>query len=269
MTDSSRLLLIERVLPDDPREDLSAYLQDLNMLHSLSGRERSASEFSALLHHRYCCARDRPRSVTVVVTPLASSGEYTLYSSTQIPHIARFTLAGTTDRIAYLEEGDVAEIRLDRFRVVDSAGRAVSRAVRTPSRLEHDFRLDAFNPANGTFFRLQGDDDFETETAIAYELGYRLRLLGKLFVDVAAFYTDYENLLSLEPGAPFQEGSPERVVVPIFFRNGVDGDVRGDPRAEAAVVCAAGCAMRLSSAKWHRRWCCWQAPACCSRASCS
>lgn len=50
MTDSSRLLLIERVLPDDPREDLSAYLQDLNMLHSLSGRERSASEFSALLN---------------------------------------------------------------------------------------------------------------------------------------------------------------------------------------------------------------------------
>jgi hypothetical protein len=49
MTDSSRLLLIERVLPDNPRDDLSAYLQDLNMLHSLSGRERSATEFRALL----------------------------------------------------------------------------------------------------------------------------------------------------------------------------------------------------------------------------
>jgi len=39
-------------------------------------------------------------------------------------------LAGTTERIAYLEEGDVAEIRLDRFRVVDAADRAVSRDVR-------------------------------------------------------------------------------------------------------------------------------------------
>jgi O-methyltransferase len=49
MTDLSRLLLIERVLPDNPRDDLFAYLQDLNMLHSLSGRERSEAEFSVLL----------------------------------------------------------------------------------------------------------------------------------------------------------------------------------------------------------------------------
>jgi glutamine---fructose-6-phosphate transaminase (isomerizing) len=39
-------------------------------------------------------------------------------------------LAGTTERIAYLEEGDVAEIRLDRFRVVDATDRAVSREIR-------------------------------------------------------------------------------------------------------------------------------------------
>ena len=40
-------------------------------------------------------------------------------------------LAGTTDRIAFLEEGDVAEVGRDGFRVVDAAGRAVNRAVRT------------------------------------------------------------------------------------------------------------------------------------------
>ncbi len=39
-------------------------------------------------------------------------------------------LAGTTERIAYLEEGDVAEIRLDGYRVVDAGGRAASREVR-------------------------------------------------------------------------------------------------------------------------------------------
>jgi len=48
MAGSGRLLLIERILPDDPRDDVSAYLQDLNMLHSLSGRERSDTEFGAL-----------------------------------------------------------------------------------------------------------------------------------------------------------------------------------------------------------------------------
>ena len=40
-------------------------------------------------------------------------------------------LAGTTDRIAYLEEGDVAEISLTGFRVVDAKGREVKRAVKT------------------------------------------------------------------------------------------------------------------------------------------
>ena len=40
-------------------------------------------------------------------------------------------LAGTTDRIAYLEEGDVAEICLESFRVIDAAGRDAQRAVAT------------------------------------------------------------------------------------------------------------------------------------------
>jgi glucosamine--fructose-6-phosphate aminotransferase (isomerizing) len=40
-------------------------------------------------------------------------------------------LAGTTDRIAYLEEGDVAAIDQAGWRVVDSDGRAVTREVRT------------------------------------------------------------------------------------------------------------------------------------------
>jgi len=39
-------------------------------------------------------------------------------------------LAGTTERIAYLEEGDVVEVRLGGFRVLDQTDRAVERAVR-------------------------------------------------------------------------------------------------------------------------------------------
>jgi glucosamine--fructose-6-phosphate aminotransferase (isomerizing) len=40
-------------------------------------------------------------------------------------------LAGTTDRIAYLEEGDVAEIGLEGFRVFDAADRQARRELRT------------------------------------------------------------------------------------------------------------------------------------------
>jgi glucosamine--fructose-6-phosphate aminotransferase (isomerizing) len=40
-------------------------------------------------------------------------------------------LAGTTDQIIYLEEGDVVDLHLDRVRIVDGAGRDVQRAVQT------------------------------------------------------------------------------------------------------------------------------------------
>ena len=62
MPTSSRLLLIERVLPDQPGGDVSSYLQDLNMLHSLSGRERSEAEYRTLL------ARSAFRLARVVAT---------------------------------------------------------------------------------------------------------------------------------------------------------------------------------------------------------
>ena len=40
-------------------------------------------------------------------------------------------LAGTTDQIAYLQEGDVAEVSLAGFRVFDAGGREVQRPVKT------------------------------------------------------------------------------------------------------------------------------------------
>jgi hypothetical protein len=57
MPTSSRLLLIERMLGD-----VSSHLNDLNMLHSLSGRERSEAEYRTLL------ARSGLRLARVVAT---------------------------------------------------------------------------------------------------------------------------------------------------------------------------------------------------------
>lgn len=49
MSPPSRLLLVERVLPVRPGDDVGPYLQDLNMLHSLTGRERTEDEYRSLL----------------------------------------------------------------------------------------------------------------------------------------------------------------------------------------------------------------------------
>ncbi len=79
---------------------------------------------------------------------------------------------------------------------------AVSRAVRTPTRTDEDLRLDVALGDTGNFVRILGNPDFDPEQILAYELGYRVQPVERFFLDVAAFYNVYDDLLSLEPGAP-------------------------------------------------------------------
>jgi iron complex outermembrane receptor protein len=107
---------------------------------------------------------------------------------------------------------------------------AVTRAVRTPSRVEEDLQLTALAAPNPlTFFRVIGDRVFSTEHLLGYEVGYRSLIKPKLNLDIAAFYNNYDHLLSIEPGAPFSETSPAptHVVFPFFFRNGLLGNTAG------------------------------------------
>ncbi len=107
---------------------------------------------------------------------------------------------------------------------------AVTRAVRTPSRIEEDLQLTALlSPNPLTFFRVTGDRKFSSEHLIGYEAGYRTLLRSKFYLDIAAFYNNYGNLLSIEPGTPFSETSPPppHVVFPLLFRNGLLGHTSG------------------------------------------
>ncbi len=72
---------------------------------------------------------------------------------------------------------------------------AASRAVRTPSSIDTDLRLTGFvQPNPPLYLELSGRPDFEAETLIGYEAGYR-RLIGShLYVDVTGFYNDYDDL---------------------------------------------------------------------------
>jgi iron complex outermembrane receptor protein len=107
---------------------------------------------------------------------------------------------------------------------------AVTRAVRTPSRVEEDLQLTALlSPNPLTFFRITGDRKFSSEHLVGYEAGYRTLLKSKFYLDIAAFYNNYDQLLSIEPGTPFSETSPPppHVVVPLLFRNGLFGNTSG------------------------------------------
>lgn len=70
---------------------------------------------------------------------------------------------------------------------------AVSRAVRTPSRVDRDFFITNF-PA----FPLRGGPDFVSEKLTAYEIGYRAQPTLALSYSVSAFYNDYHRLRTVE-----------------------------------------------------------------------
>lgn len=73
---------------------------------------------------------------------------------------------------------------------------AVSRAVRTPSRIDTDF----FVPATPSplITNLVGGPRFSSETLIAYEVGYRVRPHNRLSLSLAAFFNDYDDIRSVE-----------------------------------------------------------------------
>ena len=70
---------------------------------------------------------------------------------------------------------------------------AVSRAVRSPSRIDSDFYIPGTPP-----YLLAGGTNFDSEKLIAYELGYRMKPLDRLSCSVSAFYNFYDDLRSID-----------------------------------------------------------------------
>jgi iron complex outermembrane receptor protein len=119
-----------------------------------------------------------------------------------------------------------------------SAWVAVSRAVRTPALTEEGLRLNAavIPPGAPPFFSplpvieaVFGSRQFKSEDLLAYEIGYRVQATNSFSADIAAFYNNYTNLRTAEPGTPFPEGSPTPtdVVVPFVAYNRMSGGTWG------------------------------------------
>jgi iron complex outermembrane receptor protein len=90
---------------------------------------------------------------------------------------------------------------------------AVSRAVRAPSRLDHD----AFIPGAPPFL-LNGGRDVRSELATVYEIGYRGLPARRFSYSVTTFHTQYDDLRTTEvdPSSTF-----------LLFGNGMEGKATG------------------------------------------
>lgn len=74
---------------------------------------------------------------------------------------------------------------------------AVSRAVRTPSRIDRDLYSPATPP-----YRIAGGPHVQPEKLLSYELGYRVQVDPQLALTAATFYNLYDDLRSMEPLNP-------------------------------------------------------------------
>jgi iron complex outermembrane receptor protein len=107
---------------------------------------------------------------------------------------------------------------------------AVTRAVRTASRIEQGFDFTALQiPSLPLYIRLIGDNHFSPEQLIGYEAGYRTSVIPRLVVGLTLFHNRYDDLLSVENQAPFVETtpSPTHLVLPLYLRNGIAANSNG------------------------------------------
>jgi iron complex outermembrane recepter protein len=108
---------------------------------------------------------------------------------------------------------------------------AITRAVRSPSRLDEDLSLTSLVSASSLpiFVRVAGDPTFKSETLLAYEAGYRQLVTQKFYVDFAVFHNDYNNLTSFGSAAFSVESTPPptRLVITVPWANGIRGKTDG------------------------------------------
>jgi iron complex outermembrane recepter protein len=92
---------------------------------------------------------------------------------------------------------------------------AISRAVRTPSRIDRNFA----EPAPPTLVILEGSSDFKSEYVTAYELGYRGGLGSRVTGSISTFYNVYSDVRSTS--------FTPATIVPLYFQNNLEGHTWG------------------------------------------
>lgn len=108
---------------------------------------------------------------------------------------------------------------------------AVSRAVRSPSRVDEDVtsRFVFDNQGTTTIIEGRGTHHFISEEMVAYEVGYRVTPHQRVSIDLATFYNDYDRLRSLRADVPEIQGS--NVVIPFLIENQGKGQTWGGEAA--------------------------------------
>lgn len=168
--------------------------------------DRSDWTFSAFAQDRIELSKDR------VFLTAGSKFEHNDYSGWEVqPSVALTTLV--TDR--------------------QTLWASVSRAVRIPSRLDHDLLLTAPVSIPGLpvplFVQVDAPEDFDSEKLWAYEVGWRAELGADVALDLSVYHHEYEDLQTQEQVSPpfLVPGPPTYLLFPFTLENGKDASGNG------------------------------------------
>jgi iron complex outermembrane recepter protein len=115
----------------------------------------------------------------------------------------------------------------------DTVWAAISGAQSTPSRGNTAIRLNfAVLPGPDNFpalISIFGNPKYKNQRLTATEAGYRKQVSTVVSFDVAAFFNQYRDLTSEEPGSPVLEADPppEHLLIPTYIGNGLRGETHG------------------------------------------
>lgn len=107
---------------------------------------------------------------------------------------------------------------------------AVTRAVRTPSRIEEDLQLTGLITSDPPFFfRIADNGQVVSETVLGYEAGYRQLVNSHVYFDVSVFHNNYDDLVGFGPLTLSVENSPapSHLLYSVPFANTVKGNTDG------------------------------------------
>jgi iron complex outermembrane receptor protein len=104
---------------------------------------------------------------------------------------------------------------------------SISRAIRVPARGETDIFLPSLGFPGG-YAALVGNDGMESESLIAYELGYRFTPRPTLALELELFFNHYHDLRTIELTRPYVAWQPApMLVVPFVSRNNMEAESAG------------------------------------------
>jgi iron complex outermembrane receptor protein len=112
---------------------------------------------------------------------------------------------------------------------------SISRAVRTPSRAENDFRVnfpgvgkDVIAPGFPAItIGILGNRELKPETLTAYEIGYRAQITDRFSAEVSVFYNNYDELRSFRSIDPNLDLTLPVIEINSTLENAATGETYG------------------------------------------